>query len=271
MLDGELDPMYPYDPQYSCVRCDRGVDKPDERSVLQLHCYPSVKASARIQNADQQVTLCPDCQQRLVGLISELTQTTITPGMDRTDVLERCGRCKAASEPSDQLVAGRNGIIGPSHWAARLCESCAAWFRRILEGIRTEHTPYTGEWYRPPELRRAELGIETWSATATGSVSETFATLREGDLIRLVAYQSGWRSRGYYLSMTAQVEHILSPFKNGSPARVDIRTVEHELSVPPGNRQDRWKLKAEEFGPTIAYANTSLDITELLILYRADS
>lgn len=71
MLDGALDPMYPYDPQFQCDGCDRDVDKMDERSVLRLLFYPRVEPGAQINHCDESATFCPDCQRRLRETIDE--------------------------------------------------------------------------------------------------------------------------------------------------------------------------------------------------------
>lgn len=270
MLDGVLDPMYPYDPQFQCDRCDRSVDKMDERSVLRLLFYPSVEAGARIKHSDESATFCPDCQRRLRETIGEFALTRKRPDDDWTDVSPSCDRCGKQGDDGDEVVHGWHGIFGPPRWMARLCEQCAGWLRETVAAAQTERTPYDGGWYRPPALRRAETAVESWERADTGSVTETLATLHEGDVVRLAAYKGGGRSRGAYLGLTATVDRVLAPLTDGPPAQVDLRAVEHELTVPYTPRDDRWTIQAGEYGPTIGYRDADLDIAVLTVLSRTD-
>lgn len=268
MLDGILDQRYPYDPQYLCDRCDRWIDKMDDRPVLRLLFYPSVEVADRIRNADKSVTFCPDCQHRLLSLFGDLTLMEIGSRTDRTDVSPGCNRCQTRSDDTEGLVSGWGGIVGPRRWAARLCPRCMKWLHGMVDDIRTERSPYDGGYYRPPDLRRAEAAVETWNAADTTPATETFESLQSGDVVRIVAYRPGSTPRGVYLGMTGQVERVLAPLSDGPPAQVDVRTIEHEHAVPDSPRDDHWSIRSTDYGLRISYADTELTVSVLSILHR---
>ena len=276
MSDGALAAAYPYDPQFLCDRCDRAIDKHDDGEVLELLVFPSVEAAARMRDATRSVTLCRDCQQRLVEPLEALALTEIGVTDERSDVPAWCSRCGTPGSATDEVVAGGRCAVVDNRWAGRLCRRCAAWFRRTLDRQLGERTPYDPGMYYSPDLRRAEAGVAAWAAAVTGSVDEAVTgsvdeavtTLQEGDLLRLVAYRAGGMDRGQYLRLTGRVDRTLAPLADGPPALIEITTAELELAVPTTPRTDRWRIEADTTPPTIGYAERDLGLVELSILSR---
>jgi hypothetical protein len=254
-----LDPLYPYDPQSRCDRCDRGVDRPDERSVQRLLLYPTVDAFAAREET-RYVTVCADCQRRAKRLVGELGWLADRPGDDRTDLPTSCGRCGADGGPADGVLSSWHGRIGPYRWEARLCEGCTCWLDDELAAFVQEPTPYDGEWYRPPDLRRAEAAIEQYAAADTGSITATYERLEAGDLVRLVADRRGWRSRGQYLQVLGRVERVMTSLREGPPERIEVRTVEHELSVNVGGKRQSWAAKIKRDLPIVSDSDTEPEV-----------
>jgi hypothetical protein len=132
-----------------------------------------------------------------------------------------------------------------------------------------EQTPYRGEWYRPSAFLRAEAAIDEHAAADTGPVVGKFERLREGDLVRLAAYQRGWQRRGLYLCVTGWVDRVRAPLREGPPRQVELRTAEHHLSYPADRTRDRWTLKnAQKRPPSVAFAGTTVDVRQLSVVYR---
>ena len=268
---GVLDPLSPREYDYVCDRCDRAVTPSEERSFLQLHIFPTVEAGERIKNADQFLPLCPACQRRVHQFFGELTWNQVRTSLNRTNVPPVCGRCGADGTPNDTLVSTYKGTIGPRRRSARLCEGCSEWFRTSLDELVAERTPYDGEWYRPPALVRAEAAVAVHREATTGPVRDPFERLREGDLVRVAAYRRGWRSRGSYISVTAWVERVLTPLRDGPPSRVELGTVEQHLSYPPERTRSQWTLKTRpESHLAIEFAGAELEVTHLSLLHHPE-
>jgi hypothetical protein len=269
--DWTLDPLYPREYEYVCTRCDRAVNPPEERSVQSLHVFPTAADAERIRNADRTLALCPACQRRAERLLGGLTWHERRPGTDRTEVPPVCGLCGTDGSPDNVIFSSDGGGVGPRRWSARLCEPCADRLGTALDEFVAEPTPYDGEWYRPPAFLRAEAAIVDHTGTDTAPVVENFEALREGDLVRVAAYQRGWRRRGLYLCVTAWVDRVRAPLREGPPRQVELRTAEHHLSYPADRTGDRWTLKnSRERPPSMEFAGTTVDVREISVIHRSD-
>jgi hypothetical protein len=267
---GTLDPLSPREYEYVCARCNRAVGPAEERSVQSLHVFPTVAAGERVRNADRTLALCPACQRRADRLLRGLARHERRPGEDRTDVPSVCGRCGADGSSSDALLSSYGGAVGPRRWSTRLCEACADRLGTALDEFVAEPTPYRGEWYRPPGFRRAEAAIAGHAGAHTGSVRENFESVREGDLVRVAAWSRGRRRRGLYLSVTAWVDRVLAPLREGPPRQVELRTAEHHLSYPADRTRDRWTITgATERLPSVEFTGTAVDVREIAVVHRS--